>query len=79
MFHRHAWVETERVFVKPPASIGSFKSADEELAHQVLFGVTTILYKCTKCGQVRTVEVLGDARRESPSLTRALLRRINEQ
>lgn len=62
MFHRHHWREKER-FYAPPIVGNHSLSVTERTIKQMMLGVTTITQECFHCGKLKTVEVLGDARR----------------
>ena len=57
IFHSHRWEESER-FYAPPRHPINVKNIDVELMNRLVFGVTTIIYKC-HCGDIRTEEILG--------------------
>ena len=54
----HAFEEHERYYGAPPESFKG-PGAEPGLWERLAFGVTTILLKCTKCGFIETVEILG--------------------
>jgi hypothetical protein len=56
---RHNWVETERFETPGQLKRVSNADGDAESMQRLIFGVTTILYACKKCGAVKTIEVLG--------------------
>lgn len=64
LFHSHRWTEIQRVSAKryDAREIQRLaESMSESMAQQLLFGVTTIVLKCSICGDVKTVEFLGVA------------------
>jgi len=68
-FHRHQWVERERIYApspRRPESGGIKYDGPAGNLQQIMFGVTTILYTCgdPACRKPRTVKVLGDARKD---------------
>lgn len=64
-FHRHSWTEIERIYARPRKITTLIDEAltgmSEDLARQLLFGVTTIVYRCSECGAIKKLEVLGKA------------------
>lgn len=62
MTHQHTWVETQRVFAHPPWMTFNIRNASEDMIQQLSFGVTTIVSKCSCCGELRQDRILGDAR-----------------
>lgn len=60
--HRHYWAEDHRVFASTTTTELSVKGTSDETVQRLMFGVTTIMLKCSTCGELKTVEVLGDAR-----------------
>lgn len=66
LFHQHRCVETQRVFTGPSGltSVERWCGSIEEF-QQMLWGITTILLRCTSCGAHRTTKILGDARKPS--------------
>jgi len=64
LFHQHKWVEKER-FVTPQWRIEKITGgAPEQLTREIIFGITTILYHCSICQKIKTVEILGKSREE---------------
>jgi len=64
LFHRHNWIEIER-FETPPTEISSVSGgAPERTIRELVFGITTILYRCSICSGIKTVEILGKTRGE---------------
>ena len=65
IWHRHSWTEIERIYARPRKITDLIDEAlaglSEDLARQLLFGVTSIIYRCSECGAIKTVEVLGKA------------------
>jgi hypothetical protein len=47
LFHQHSWQEKERFYAKP---VTDFTAK---------LGVTTILYICTVCNEIKTMRILG--------------------
>jgi len=58
MLHRHKWIEVERFHAKPLTKI-ELEGASAHLLERLLFGVTTIKFKCSKCQKMKFQEVLG--------------------
>jgi hypothetical protein len=58
MFCRHQWVGVAQAF-NPPRLEGPVKIGATEDVAQVLYGVTNIRERCTKCGRTRVVTVAG--------------------
>lgn len=61
IWHRHSWTEIERMYARPCKIKMSEAAIDEDLLRQMLFGVTTIIYRCSVCGAIKKLEVLGKA------------------
>lgn len=63
LFHRHEWIEQQRVYI-PPQTRGFEMTGHtpESLVNRCVFGLTTIVDRCVLCGERKTTEVLGDAR-----------------
>lgn len=38
------------------------EGATRETTERLLFGITTIMLRCGTCGELKTVEIKGDAR-----------------
>jgi len=57
MFHRHNF----EIIAKTFSGKYSLKSCSEYLAERMIFGVTTVLLKCSICGKVIKEEMLGDS------------------
>jgi hypothetical protein len=60
MFHRHQWVEVNRIFTKSRAK--NFSGTGEEaldLWREAAFGITSIELRC-ECGEVTERRLLGD-------------------
>lgn len=64
MFHKHKWVELERFWAPSRENVKIPAWVLEESMTQIFFGVTTILYKCSICPKIKTVEVLGQSLKE---------------
>ena len=58
MWCRHKWEESERFYDKAEG-ISKLSGGVPEDNMKLLLGVTTILYRCRKCGHPKTVEILG--------------------
>ena len=59
MFHQHDWKETERI--SAPRALSTAVECSERLFERLTWGVTTIVLTCARCGDKKTVEVLGTA------------------
>lgn len=57
----HRWEERGRYFAKG-VPITHTKGIDPESFMEMAVGITSIILKCRKCGDVKTEKVLGDAR-----------------
>lgn len=59
--HQHKWEEKERFFAHGLDKYEGRGFFEQEEIERMMLGVTTILYKC-ECGQVKTVEILGNSK-----------------
>jgi hypothetical protein len=59
LFHTHQWVEHERFYAPPLAGELNLTGCSEKLVEELRFGVTTILYRCKLCSEVKIIEILG--------------------
>jgi hypothetical protein len=59
LFHKHVWEEKERFYAEPVRRKFNLTSVFQEELERLLFGVTTIIYKCKNCPEVKRVEILG--------------------
>jgi hypothetical protein len=60
MFHKHNFQEIERFYAEPLRAEGGGNPISGDGNYKIaLFGQTTILYKCEKCGKTRTETILG--------------------
>ncbi|KKM24994.1 hypothetical protein LCGC14_1599490 [marine sediment metagenome] len=60
-FHKHSWERVEEAYA-PPFELGIKHGKGEELKElleRASFGVTTIIWECSKCGAIRKQEMLG--------------------
>ena len=57
LFHKHSFVEIFRTYA-PPAYLGGVEGS-EYLFERLRFGVTTVVWRCLRCGQDRKEEALG--------------------
>ena len=55
----HKWEEKERIQTRRMDKFRGEGSMSEYLAERLLLGVTTIVLKCSKCGDVKSKEFLG--------------------
>ncbi len=55
MFHRHVWETTSVFFTEPRRikRIGETSGVDEDFHLRLLYGFTTTVQQCSKCGLVR--------------------------
>lgn len=60
LFHRHRYVEEQRVFAPPVPALQATRISPETVQRLAL-GLTTIIDRC-RCGRVRITEIFGDAR-----------------
>jgi hypothetical protein len=58
MFCKHKWTEKERFYTGGTSSFKGRVDDDQDI-ERILFGVTSILYLCEKCGKHRVIEVKG--------------------
>ena len=58
-FHKHKWKEVERFYTQSYDGTRSISGAGQDLLRQVIFGMTTILYRCDKCHEMLSIEILG--------------------
>lgn len=57
MFHKHKWIKIKETYAPPHAF--SAVSAPAEFVERALKGLTTILWECSVCSQIRREEMLG--------------------
>ncbi len=62
----HHWIkEAETYAYNPRVKItgggGFYAGAGPSLTEEALFGLTTIIFRCTKCNEIRREEMLGKA------------------
>lgn len=67
LFHRHVWEEHLRMVV-PPKDINMMGEAKMPLYlfERIVGGITTIIFRCSKCKKTRSQEFLG-VPEQSPS------------
>ena len=60
-FCKHDWVIESRVVAKPlqKFDVGPESRMSELLLERLVFGQTTIVWRCTKCKHTRREEMLG--------------------
>lgn len=63
MFHAHKFKEQQRVYVPPVSRKIEVGRASEDMMHTIMFGVTSIMFKCEICGKVKESRLLGDHRK----------------
>ena len=59
MFHKHDWKVVAKTYTGNAREIGLAKAP---FAERILFGVTTILWECGVCHEIRREEMLGKER-----------------
>lgn len=57
--HRHSWIEHERFYAPPSSYKWEATRMSEDLAQKLVFGLTTIVLLCEKCGDRKTMEIFG--------------------
>ena len=59
--HEHSWKETERI-ICPPINMagGSISGYLPYTVERLVWGITTIVLTCEKCGDKRYVEMKGN-------------------
>jgi len=57
MFHKHNWVKIKETYAPP--HYPSVESALPEYFERALKGVTTIIWECSICKELRKEEMLG--------------------
>jgi hypothetical protein len=57
---KHKWEKIAKTFA-PPHSLGRGEKikGDDSTIERYMSGVTTIMYKCEKCSEIRKEEMLG--------------------
>lgn len=58
MFHRHKYHAIERIYA-PPTKLEADARMSELLAERLLFGQTTIVFQCSTCSKITTIEAIG--------------------
>jgi hypothetical protein len=58
MFHKHRWVEVERISTGPVAGITKLRFYDDSMFDKVMYGMTIITYKC-ECGRRTQDQLVG--------------------
>ena len=56
---KHDWVKIKETFSKGANRVKSHGYSAEELRY-ALSDITTILFQCSKCKKIKTVEMLGE-------------------
>jgi len=59
IFHKHDWVRIKETYAPPPSSINNVTGLSQDALLKLSFGVTTILWQCYRCKQLRKEEMLG--------------------
>jgi len=63
-FCQHNWEEKERFYALPTKDLVKVENCAELLFQEMMFGKTTILYKCSKCTNIKFIEILGKSEKE---------------
>lgn len=58
-FFFHSWKLDHAAYAPPREGNLNVTGASETHAERLVFGVTTEIYRCQKCGDVKTIEYLG--------------------
>jgi len=61
ILHKHKWVEQERFYASPNSNLQEVRVPSAKLLKELTFGVTTILYRCEDCNEIKIIEILGKA------------------
>jgi hypothetical protein len=56
--HRHRWEIDSETF-SPPLALETATGTGEELALAVLYGLTTVVQRCSRCGELRAFTIAG--------------------
>ena len=58
--HKHKWKEIARMYA-PSTVVKNLRTDNDRTMEKVLFGVTTIVFKCSdeSCGELKKIESLG--------------------
>lgn len=60
IIHKHTWIEISRTYAKPPELKNiSAERASGDFMNKLFLGVTTILWECMVCQELRKEELLG--------------------
>ena len=59
--HKHQWEEIARTYAPPKGNTTKISATGSTtgLAEKMLFGVTTIMWECQICSEIRKEEMLG--------------------
>lgn len=57
IFHQHNWKEIARTYSQPVNNFSGHVS--NSVLGRAMFGVTTILWECQECQEIRKEEMLG--------------------
>lgn len=60
--HIHHLVEAKRHFTPPLENLKRVAADSDEMLKMAMFGVTTVELRCSECGDIKTLEIAGDAR-----------------
>ena len=66
MIHRCHWEEIERVHAPPSTRAVEVQQISIGQLDRFVFGVTTIILRCSKCGKLKMFTVLGDGCKPRP-------------
>lgn len=58
--HQHTWEETGRKFYPPRYVVEEARGKLSYDHKKLIFGYTTITYKCQGCGVVKTGHIIGE-------------------
>ena len=56
---KHQWKEISRTYAEPQSSGLEIQGRGRKVLEKIIFGVTTILWECQKCQELRREELLG--------------------
>jgi len=65
MCWRHKWAERSRHYNAPEVENFNGTTSKDALL-KVMFGTTTIILRCAVCGNLKALNVVGDARIPAP-------------
>jgi len=56
---KHQWKEISRTYAEPRSGDVEVIRPSRDFLEKIMFGVTTILWECQKCQELRREELLG--------------------